>query len=116
MMATPSERPPELEAEHEGITELVRGARVDDPLDVGLHVEPRQHGDAVVEHHPDGVGHHDGVVRLRVLHRTSDDHDSENCGARDDTEGDVPYERASSLAHLSRRRRGATWRTSRSRQ
>src|SRR2546427_7569501 len=84
MMATPSERRPELEAEHEGITELVRGARVDDPLDVGLHVEPRQHGDAVVEHHPDGVGHHDGVVRLRVLHRTSDDHDSENCGARDD--------------------------------
>ena len=39
MMATPSERHPELDGEHEGVSELVRGARVDDPLNVGLSGE-----------------------------------------------------------------------------
>src|ERR1043165_2141837 len=44
-----SEGHPEPQTQHERVAELVRRARVDDPLDVGLQVEPRQRVPTVVE-------------------------------------------------------------------
>src|SRR5262249_30158705 len=47
--ATVSEGHAELQREDEGIVEVARRARIQDALDVGLEVEPRQHVDAVVQ-------------------------------------------------------------------
>ena len=45
---------------------------------------------AHLRHDADDVGRHDRVVRLRVPHHPSDDHDTENDGSRDDADADEP--------------------------